>query len=54
MFGRFDLAALCGCHTLNVCYVMLSGRGGVPQDTLQSGPHSGLLSDAVARSGCVS
>ena len=23
-FGRFDLAALCGCHTLNVCYVMLS------------------------------
>ena len=21
MFGRFDLAALCGCHTLNVCYV---------------------------------
>ena len=23
VFGRFDLAALCGCHTLNVCYVML-------------------------------
>ena len=23
MFGRFDLAALCSCHTLNVCYVML-------------------------------
>ena len=22
VFGRFDLAALCGCHTLNVCYVM--------------------------------
>ena len=21
VFGRFDLAALCGCHTLNVCYV---------------------------------
>ena len=21
--GRFDLAALGGCHTLNVCYVML-------------------------------
>ena len=19
VFGRFDLAALCGCHTLNVC-----------------------------------
>ena len=25
VFGRFDLAALCGCHTLNVCYVMLCG-----------------------------
>ena len=24
VFGRFDLAALCGCHTLNICYVMLS------------------------------
>jgi len=23
VFGRFDLAALCGCHTLNVCCVML-------------------------------
>ena len=23
VFGRFDLAALCGCHTLNVCFVML-------------------------------
>ena len=23
VFGRFDLAALGGCHTLNVCYVML-------------------------------
>ena len=23
VFGRFGLAALCGCHTLNVCYVML-------------------------------
>ena len=22
VFGRFDLAALGGCHTLNVCYVM--------------------------------
>ena len=22
VFGRFDLAALCGCHTLKVCYVM--------------------------------
>ena len=22
VFGRFDLAALCGCHTLNVRYVM--------------------------------
>ena len=24
VFGRFDLAALCGCHTLNVwlCYVI--------------------------------
>ena len=20
VFGRFDLAALCGCHTLNVCF----------------------------------
>ena len=24
VFGRFDLAALGGCHTLNVCYVMLT------------------------------
>ena len=23
VFDRFDLAALCGCHTLNVCYVIL-------------------------------
>ena len=23
VFGRFDLAALGDCHTLNVCYVML-------------------------------
>ena len=23
VFGRFNLAALCGCHTLNACYVML-------------------------------
>ena len=23
VFGRFHLAALCGCHTLNVSYVML-------------------------------
>ena len=22
LFGRFDLAALGGCHTLNVCYVL--------------------------------
>ena len=22
VFGRFDLAAFCGCHTLNVCHVM--------------------------------
>ena len=22
VFARFDLAALCGCHTFNVCYVM--------------------------------
>ena len=27
VFGRFDLAALCGCHTLNVCYVMLIKAG---------------------------
>ena len=25
VFGPFDLAALCGCHTLNVCYVVLRG-----------------------------
>ena len=24
VFGRFDLAALCGCHTLNVCYLLCS------------------------------
>ena len=24
VFGRFDLAALGGCHTLNVCYVMFT------------------------------
>ena len=23
VFGRFDLAALGGCHTLNVCYVVM-------------------------------
>ena len=23
VFGRFDLAALCGCHTLNVCCLLL-------------------------------
>ena len=28
VFGRFDLAALGGCHTLNVCYVMM---GTAPQ-----------------------
>ena len=27
MFTMFDLAALCGCHTLNVCYVMLCYHG---------------------------
>ena len=27
VFGRFDLAALGGCHTLNVCYVMLCYGG---------------------------
>ena len=26
VFGRFDLAALCGCHTLGVCYVMFCCR----------------------------
>ena len=26
VFGRFDLVALCGCHTLNVClFVCLAG-----------------------------
>jgi hypothetical protein len=25
VFGRFDLVALCGCHTLNVCLVGLEG-----------------------------
>ena len=24
VFGRFDLAALCDCHTLIVCYVMFA------------------------------
>ena len=26
VFGRFDLAALGGCHTLNVCYVSLNTK----------------------------
>ena len=26
VFGRFDLAALCNCRTLHVCYVMLLMR----------------------------
>ena len=30
VFGRFDLAALCGCHTLNVCYVMLNRAAPAP------------------------
>ena len=30
-FGRFDLAALCGCHTLNVCYVLLLAAGAASQ-----------------------
>ena len=24
VFGRFDLAALCGCHTLNFCLFVCS------------------------------
>ena len=28
VFGRFDLAALCGCHTLNVCCCCCGGGGG--------------------------
>jgi hypothetical protein len=24
VFGRFDLVALCGCHTLNVCFVLFA------------------------------
>ena len=27
VFGRFDLAALCGCHTLNVCCCCMSTFG---------------------------
>ena len=33
VFGRFGLAALCGCHTFNVCYVMFvyyASMGWVP------------------------
>ena len=29
VFGRFDLAALCGCHTLNVCCFVVTGREGL-------------------------
>ena len=32
--GRFDLAALCGCRTLNVCYVMLCHALSVPSKWL--------------------
>ena len=32
MFGRFDLAALCGCHTLNVC-LWRKIRQGTPGQT---------------------
>ena len=43
VFGRFDLAALCGCHTLNVCYVMsLTPIGAVEvlgDFDLAAGPH---------------
>jgi len=24
VFDRFDLAALCGCHTFNLCYVIFA------------------------------
>jgi hypothetical protein len=31
VFGRFDLVALCGCHTLNVClFVCIQGNQGLP------------------------
>ena len=36
VFGRFDLAALGGCHTLNVCYVMLSSDIVTDQNTTRS------------------
>ena len=29
VFGRFDLAALCGCRTLNVCLFVCSQEGGI-------------------------
>jgi len=38
VFGRFDLAALCGCHTLNVCYVMFHTSGGCKPQPLSSQP----------------
>jgi hypothetical protein len=30
VFGRFDLVALCGCHTLNVCLFVCLFVGGWP------------------------
>jgi hypothetical protein len=30
VFGRFDLVALCGCHTLNVCLFVCHSQKGSP------------------------
>ena len=50
VFGRFDLAALGGCHTLNVCYVVVAaGAAGNATDSVNGGlltsPRIGLATD---------
>jgi hypothetical protein len=45
VFGRFDLAALCGCHTLYVCLFVYAGsNSGVCQGAQYRSSSSDLVS----------
>jgi hypothetical protein len=51
VFGRFDLVALCGCHTLNVCLSVSLTCGG-PCFAVNSAAYSGTSTlDRDARTG---